>query len=106
VTDALNKKLGKDGLFVNLAVMNIFGGRCQRIKSSSNHSDFKDYKDGKLKIISFYAKKARGMMVRYIIDTEAKTIEDLKASIMMGINLMRLFQGDHLVLPDSPFDNI
>ena len=29
---------------------------------------FKDFKNGKLKIISFYAKKARGMMVRYIAD--------------------------------------
>jgi cytoplasmic iron level regulating protein YaaA (DUF328/UPF0246 family) len=40
--------------------------------------EFKDYKDGKLKIISFYAKKARGLMVRYIIDKNAETIEDLK----------------------------
>jgi hypothetical protein len=40
--------------------------------------EFRDYKDGKLKMISFFAKKARGMMVRYIIDTNAKTIDDLK----------------------------
>ena len=26
----------------------------------------------------FFAKKARGMMVRYIIDTNAETIDDLK----------------------------
>ena len=38
----------------------------------------KDYKDGKLKMISFFAKKARGLMVRYIIDTNAETIDDLK----------------------------
>jgi cytoplasmic iron level regulating protein YaaA (DUF328/UPF0246 family) len=30
-------------------------------------------------MISFFAKKARGMMVRFIIDTNAETIEDLKA---------------------------
>ena len=29
-------------------------------------------------MISFYAKAARGMMARYIIDTNAKTIDDLK----------------------------
>jgi len=40
--------------------------------------EFKDYKGGKLKMISFFAKKARGLMVRYIIDSNAKTIEDLK----------------------------
>jgi cytoplasmic iron level regulating protein YaaA (DUF328/UPF0246 family) len=42
-----------------------------RVKVAVVTPDFKD-KDGKLKIISFYAKKARGMMVRYIIDTDAK----------------------------------
>jgi cytoplasmic iron level regulating protein YaaA (DUF328/UPF0246 family) len=40
--------------------------------------EFKDYKDGKLKMISFFAKKARGLMVRYIIDHNAETVEDLK----------------------------
>jgi hypothetical protein len=29
-------------------------------------------------MISFFAKKARGLMVRYIIDTNAQTIDDLK----------------------------
>jgi cytoplasmic iron level regulating protein YaaA (DUF328/UPF0246 family) len=29
-------------------------------------------------MISFFAKKARGLMVRYIIDTNAETIDDLK----------------------------
>ena len=29
-------------------------------------------------MISFFAKKARGLMVRFIIDTNAETIEDLK----------------------------
>ena len=40
--------------------------------------EFKDFKDGQLKMISFFAKKARGMMVRYIIDTGAETLDDLK----------------------------
>src|SRR5690606_41978906 len=39
---------------------------------------FKDFKNGDLKIISFFAKKARGAMVRYIIDKDVKTLEDLK----------------------------
>jgi cytoplasmic iron level regulating protein YaaA (DUF328/UPF0246 family) len=39
---------------------------------------FKDMKNGKLKIISFYAKKARGMMVRYILDNEINNLEDLR----------------------------
>ena len=39
---------------------------------------FKDYKDGKIKTISFFAKKARGLMVRYIIDNNIETSEGLK----------------------------
>lgn len=39
---------------------------------------FKDYKDGKLKIISFYAKKARGMMVRFLLEKSPKTANELK----------------------------
>ena len=39
---------------------------------------FKDFKNGKLKIISFYAKKARGMMVRYILDNQINDFESLK----------------------------
>ena len=42
---------------------------------------FKDFKNGKLKIISFYAKKARGLMVRYIID---KNVQDYKS--LLGFN--------------------
>ncbi|KKL98900.1 hypothetical protein LCGC14_1819810, partial [marine sediment metagenome] len=39
---------------------------------------FKDWSNDKLKIISFYAKKARGSMVKYIVDKDVKTLEDLK----------------------------
>jgi cytoplasmic iron level regulating protein YaaA (DUF328/UPF0246 family) len=38
---------------------------------------FKDFKNGKLKIISFYAKKARGMMVRYIVDNNVTGYNEL-----------------------------
>ena len=39
---------------------------------------FKDWKGGKYKIISFYAKKARGLMVRYAADNRIEQAEDLK----------------------------
>ena len=38
---------------------------------------FKDYKNGKYKIISFFAKKARGSMTRYIIQNKVKKAEEL-----------------------------
>ncbi len=41
--------------------------------------EFKDFKNGQYKIISFYAKKARGLMSRYIIENEINDPEQLKA---------------------------
>ncbi|NHM07369.1 peroxide stress protein YaaA [Flavobacterium sp. CYK-4] len=79
LTAALNKELKKGELFLNLA-SNEYASAIdfKALKVPVVTADFLDMKDGKLKMISFFAKKARGMMVRYIIDTNAKTIEDLK----------------------------
>lgn len=79
ITDALNSELKKDELFINLASNEYFNViDTKKLKVPVITPEFKDYKDGKLKMISFFAKKARGMMVRYIIDTNAQTIDDLK----------------------------
>ena len=79
IVKELNSELSKDELFVNLASNEYFDAiDVKKLKVPIITPEFKDYKDGKLKIISFFAKKARGMMVRYIIDTNAETIDDLK----------------------------
>ena len=39
---------------------------------------FKDFKNGQLKLISFFAKKARGMMARYVIDNAAKNLSHIQ----------------------------
>ena len=79
VTSSLNSELQKDELFINLASNEYFSAvGTKTLKVPVITPEFKDYKDGKLKMISFFAKKARGLMVRYIIDTNAETIEDLK----------------------------
>jgi cytoplasmic iron level regulating protein YaaA (DUF328/UPF0246 family) len=76
-------------LFVNLASNEYFSAVDTKELKVAVVPDFKDYKDGKLKIISFYAKRKQG--VRYIIDTDAKTINDLQGFNEV-INLMRLCQ--------------
>lgn len=38
---------------------------------------FLDQKNGQYKVISFYAKKARGLMARYMIENKIKKVEDL-----------------------------
>lgn len=40
---------------------------------------FKDLKNGKYKMISFYAKKARGLMTRFVVENNIKEVEDLQA---------------------------
>ncbi len=45
---------------------------------------FKDLKNGQYKIISFYAKKARGLMTRFIIQNQISDPNDLKAFDMDG----------------------
>lgn len=45
---------------------------------------FKDYKNGQYKIISFYAKKARGLMSRYIIQNRIESVEELKGFNLEG----------------------
>lgn len=79
ITDSLNEELSNDELFINLASNEYFSVvDVKKLKVPVITPEFKDYKDGKLKIISFFAKKARGLMVRYIINTNAATIDDLK----------------------------
>ncbi len=79
ITKKLNSELQKGELFVNLASSEYFSAvDVKTLKVQVITPEFKDYKDGNLKMISFFAKKARGLMVRYIIETNAETIDDLK----------------------------
>jgi cytoplasmic iron level regulating protein YaaA (DUF328/UPF0246 family) len=79
ITKTLNSELSKGELFINLASNEYFSAvDVKALKVPVVTPEFKDYKDGQLKMISFFAKKARGLMVRYIIDINAETIEDLK----------------------------
>jgi uncharacterized protein len=99
ITKTLNKELQKGELFINLASNEYFSAvDTKALKVPVITPEFKDYKDGKLKMISFFAKKARGMMVRYIIDTNAETLEDLKGFNYEGYAFdANLSKGNKLV---------
>ena len=45
---------------------------------------FKDFKNGKLKVISFFAKKARGEMVNFIVTNKINNSENLKSFSNLG----------------------
>lgn len=99
ITDALNKELQKDELFINLASNEYFSAvDVKSLKVPVITPEFKDYKDGKLKMISFFAKKARGLMVRYIIDNNVETLDELKNFNYEGYAFdANLSQGNKLV---------
>ncbi len=79
LTESLNKELKKGELLINLASNEYFSAiDTKSLKVPVITPEFLDSKDGKLKMISFFAKKARGLMVRFIVDTHVETIEDLK----------------------------
>ncbi len=87
VTDALNEELEDDELFLNLASNEYFKAiDVKALKVPVITANFKDFKNGEYKTIMTFAKLARGFMARYVIDTNAQTIDDLKGFNYEGYN--------------------
>ncbi len=81
ITDNLNESLAAQGddLLINLASNEYF----KSVKKKSLNATiitpaFKDWKNGQYKMISFFAKKARGLMARYIIENKINSVDELK----------------------------
>ena len=80
ITKALNDELYEDELLVNLASQEYFKAiDANALKTPLIHVDFKEFKNGQFKTIAIFSKRARGLMTRYIIDSNAKTAEELKS---------------------------
>lgn len=82
ITDKLNEaiKESKADVLINLASNEYFKSVVTKnLKAKVVTPVFKDTKNGKLKVISFYAKKARGLMARYIIEKKPNSLADLRS---------------------------
>lgn len=80
ITRKLNEALAAQGdkLVVNLASDEYFKAvKLKALEGEMVKPVFLDEKNGKFKVISFYAKKARGLMSRYIIQNRLTTAEQL-----------------------------
>lgn len=87
ITKSLNDELADGELFLNLASNEYFKAiDTKALKVPVITAHFKDFKNGEYKIISFFAKEARGLMARFVIDTNAQTMDDLKAFNYEGYN--------------------
>ena len=87
ITDQLNQELDtqKERVLVNLASNEYWSA----VNTKKLHAEvitpvFKDSKNGQYKIISFFAKKARGMMSAYIIQNKLKKVEAIKSFDVAG----------------------
>lgn len=80
ITEALNQEIQEDELFLNLASNEYFKAIDKKtFKHQIITAHFKDFKNGEYKMIMTFAKQARGYMARYVIDTNAQTLDDIKA---------------------------
>lgn len=80
ITDKLNQAIEAQGdnVLINLASNEYFKAvKTNQLDAQVITPIFKDAKNGQYKVISFYAKKARGMMARYIIDNQVTSVEEL-----------------------------
>ena len=81
ITKNLNKSLEEhtNKTALNLASVEYFSSvKTALLKGPVITPVFKDFKNGQYKIISFFAKKARGLMVRFILDNYLDNPQDIK----------------------------
>jgi hypothetical protein len=87
ISEWLNQALADQGddLLLNLASTEYFSAvKRSALKARIINTEFKDLKNGQYKIISFYAKKARGMMSRFVISERINHPDALKQFDVQG----------------------
>lgn len=97
VTNQLKSELAEDELIVNLASNEYFSViNSKEVSNKIISPQFKDFKNGTLKIISFYAKKARGLMSRFIIDNNVKSVNEILSFDSGGYSYSKKDTADEL----------
>jgi len=87
ITDKAKQALAEQGdeFLINLASNEYFKSiKKKNLNAQIITPAFKDWKNGQYKMISFFAKKARGLMARYIIQNQLTNIEQLKEFDLAG----------------------
>jgi len=81
ITKSINNQLEtiNSDIIINLASDEYFKSiNTKKLKAKIITPSFMDYKNGSYKFLSFYGKKARGMMTRYILKNRLTKPEDIK----------------------------
>jgi cytoplasmic iron level regulating protein YaaA (DUF328/UPF0246 family) len=109
ISEWLNEALAEQGddLLLNLASNEYFSAvKRKALNARVINTEFRDLKNGQYKIISFYAKKARGLMSRFVITERINKSEQLKEFAVQGYRFhAKDSTADNLVfLRDHPDD--
>ncbi len=87
ITTKINEAVSESGnnILVNLASNEYFKSiDKKKLKAEIVTPDFKEFKNGEYKMISFFAKRARGLMSRFIIENNISDPSDLLAFDVEG----------------------
>jgi cytoplasmic iron level regulating protein YaaA (DUF328/UPF0246 family) len=101
ITSKLNEELAETGQkeLINLASNEYFSAiDTKKLKARIITPVFKEHKDGQYQMVSFFAKKARGLMSRFIIQNQITDPEEMKAFDLDGYYFNnQLSKGDNWV---------
>jgi cytoplasmic iron level regulating protein YaaA (DUF328/UPF0246 family) len=101
ITDHVNEALAQQGdkVLINLASNEYFKSvNKKKLQGEIITPAFKDWKNDQFKMISFFAKKARGLMARYIIEHRLTEVEQLKSFDVAGYQYSEeMSQGNDFV---------
>jgi len=88
-----------DNILINLASNEYFKAvKAPKLKAEIITPQFKDFKNGQYKMISFYAKKARGLMTNFILKNRITNPNELKLFDMEGYEFnVQLSKGNNWV---------
>ena len=87
ITDLINEDLkeANTNLLLNLASNEYFKSiNTKKLNAEVISPSFLDWSNGKYKVLSFFAKKARGMMARFVIDHQISKPDDLRGFDVEG----------------------
>lgn len=97
ITDAVNEALAQSGSdsLINLASNEYFKSvKTKQLNGQLITPQFKEYKDGDYKMIGIYAKRARGLMSRYIIENELIDAQGIKSFDWEGYHYNKALSND------------
>ena len=98
ITTKLNQELEQNDhrILINLASNEYFSAiNTKKLKARIITPSFKENKDGKYQMISFFAKRARGLMSRFIIQNNISDPEEMKAFDWEGYYFNNQLSGEN-----------